>query len=183
MLITGIRDEIAGRYRRVGEYVRVGTHVGAAPEQVRELIGDILATYRIDLGSYFLDKIAKFHLEFETIHPFCDGNGRIGRVLTNFQLVELGLPPVIIRDKDKHLYYRGFGVYHGLRGKGDTKQMEKVLALALIESLHKRIAYLKGMKIINISEYTKGQDKSASAVEGITHLAAGPPSASLGVCR
>ena len=67
MLIGGIDDAIAGRFRRQGEYVRVGTHIAPAPEHVARMIDDILVEYSSDLGSYFLDKIARFHLDFETV--------------------------------------------------------------------------------------------------------------------
>ena len=75
----GIDDAIAGRFRRRGEYVRVGAHIAPAPEQVERMMGNILVEYSSDLDSYFLDKMARFHLDFEVIHPFCDGNGRIGQ--------------------------------------------------------------------------------------------------------
>ena len=78
MLIGGINDAIAGRFRQQGEYVRVGTHIAPAPEHVERMIDNILVEYSSNLDTYFLDKIARFHLDFETIHPFCDGNGRIG---------------------------------------------------------------------------------------------------------
>ena len=108
MLIGGIDDRIAGRFRRQGEYVRVGTHIAPAPEHVERMMENVLLTYSSDLDSYFLDKIARFHLDFETIHPFCDGNGRIGRVIINFQLLRLGLPRLIVRNSDKERYYRAF---------------------------------------------------------------------------
>ncbi len=161
ILIGGINDEIAGRFRVKGEYVRVGTHVAPAPEQVKQMIESILTEYTSSLSAYFLDKIAKFHLDFETIHPFNDGNGRIGRALICFQLQQFGLPMIMIRDKGKRKYYDAFGDY---RQKKNTKTMEKIIALAIIESLHKRIAYLKGEKIITVSEYAKGHRKSASAI-------------------
>src|SRR3989338_1747091 len=95
MLIGGIDDSIAGRFRKSGEFVRVGAHIAPAPEQVEQLIKAALLEYSSNLDIYFLDKIAKFHLEFETIHPFCDGNGRIGRVAINFQLLQHGFPRII----------------------------------------------------------------------------------------
>ncbi len=157
MLIGGINDEFAGRFRKPGEYVRVGTHVAPAPEKVEKMIKSILDEYNNDLEKYFGDKISKFHLDFETVHPFCDGNGRIGRVLMNYQLLRLGFPVVIIRDKEKAQYYKSFGDY---RYQKNTKTMEKVFALALMESLHKRIAYLKGGEIIRLSDYAKKDSKS-----------------------
>lgn len=161
MLIGGINDQIAGRFRIKGEYVRVGTHIAPAPEQVDRLIDAALLEYTSDLNVYFLDKIGKFHLEFETIHPFIDGNGRIGRVLINYQLQRLGFPGVIVRDREKKEYYQAFGDY---RVGKNTKTMEKVLVLGLMESFHKRISYLKGETIIPLSDYTKKHSLSGPAL-------------------
>ncbi|MYD31612.1 MAG: Fic family protein [Nitrospira sp. SB0661_bin_20] len=161
MLIGGIDDAIAGRFRGKGEYVRVGAYIAPAPEHVERLIETALLDYSSDLGTYFLDRIAKFHLDFETIHPFCDGNGRIGRVIVNFQFLQHGLPRIIIRNKEKDVYYRAFTDY---REKKTTKTMEAILSLALLESLHKRLSYLKGERIVKLSEYIKQKGLSAPAV-------------------
>jgi len=158
MLIGSIDEKIAGRFRKLGECVRVGTHVAPAPEHVEKMIEAVLLEYTSDLTNYFLDKIAKFHLDFETVHPFCDGNGRIGRVLICFQLQRLGFPMIIIRDREKKDYYKSFSEY---RDEKNTKNMERVISLGLMESLHKRITYLKGQKIITLSEYTKIHKLSA----------------------
>lgn len=112
--------------------------------------------YKSDYDKYFVDKIAQFHLNFETIHPFNDGNGRIGRVLINYQLQRLGFPSIIIRNKEKQAYYKGFDFY---RDNNNLKPMEKVLTLALTESLHKRTTYLKGQKIINLAIYARRKEK------------------------
>ncbi|MCL5407648.1 MAG: Fic family protein [Patescibacteria group bacterium] len=156
MLISGINDDYAGRFRKSGEYVRVGTHIAPAPERVLLMIKSALLDYSSDHTSYFIEKIAKFHLKFEHIHPFCDGNGRIGRVLINYSLMQLGFPPVIIRDKEKHLYYKTFKEFKDYK---KTAGMESILYLALLESLNKRIAYLQGNKIIALSEYAKNTDQ------------------------
>jgi Fic family protein len=160
MLMGGINDRIAGRFRKYGEYVQVGSHIAPPPEQVENLVFDLLNDYSSDMSPYFLEKIAKFHLEFETIHPFNDGNGRMGRVLLNYQLNRFGFPLVIIRNKGKEIYYSAFQEYNKTK---KTKIMEIVLLLVLFESLHKRITYLKGEKIISLSNYCKIYHKSASA--------------------
>jgi Fic family protein len=159
MLIGNIDDSIAGRFRKLGEYVRVGTHVAPAPEHVERMIESILLEYSSNYDLYFLEKISKFHLDFETIHPFCDGNGRIGRVLMNFQLLRLGFPRLIIRDKEKKIYYQSFGDY---RDTKKTKTMDRIISLGLLESLNKRITYLKGSAIISLADYAKNNNIKAS---------------------
>lgn len=161
MLIGTIDESISGRFRKEHEYVRVGTHIAPSPEHIERMIEEALIQYSSDNETYFIDKIANFHLRFETIHPFNDGNGRIGRVIINYQLHRIGFPGIIIRDKEKKLYYRSFEEY---RDSKSTKSAEKVIALALMESLNKRIAYLTDSKIINLAEYAKKLGKSIPAI-------------------
>jgi len=161
MLMGNIKDDIAGRFRKKGEYVRVGTHIAPAPEQVEKMIESILSEYFADQSGYFTDKIARFHLDFETVHPFCDGNGRMGRVLINCQFGQYGFPNIMIRDKEKHTYYKAFGEY---KDSKKTKIMEKIIALSLMESLHKRIAYLQGDKITILADFAKVHKKSINTL-------------------
>jgi Fic family protein len=161
MLIGGIDDTIAGRFRKTNEYVRVGTHIAPAPEHIESMLEQVVLDYGSDHQTFFSDKIAKFHLEFEHIHPFNDGNGRIGRVLINYQLLRLGFPPVIIRNKEKGDYYAAFQDYHDNR---NTKPMERIIVLALIESFHKRLTYLKDQKIIKVVEYAKQVSEPTNAL-------------------
>ena len=161
ILMGGIDDSIAGRYRRKGEYVRVGTHIAPAPEHLELMLENVLIDYTSDLNTYFLDKIALYHLKFESIHPFCDGNGRLGRVIINFQLLQLGLPRIIIRNSEKERYYQAFRDY---ADKDSSKTMESILFLGLTESLHKRLSYLKGAEIVRLSDYVRQNGLSAPAV-------------------
>lgn len=163
MLITNIRDDIAGRFRRQYEYVRVSTHIAPAPEHIEVMLDALILEYSSIHNLHFLEKISNFHLEFEHIHPFNDGNGRIGRVLMNYQLMQLGFPLVIIRDKEKDAYYDSFKEYRD-SGKKKNGMMIKVLSLALMESFYKRIAYLKGYTIVRLSDYAKTSGEKSSVL-------------------
>ena len=153
LLMSGIRDDIAGRFRSGKEWVRVGSHLGANPAFVSELMSELVDSYYQNETDYFLDKIAYFHAEFESIHPFMDGNGRMGRVLINQQLALSGYPPIIIQSKSKNTdYYPLFDEYTKTnRYDGFTE----LFALLLIESLHKRMTLLSSSKIIKLSEWAK----------------------------
>lgn len=162
MLITNIDDSIAGRFRKDREYVQVGTHVAPPPEHVERLIEQLFIEHSSNTQSHFLEKVSRFHLEFERIHPFCDGNGRIGRVIMNYQLTREGYTPVIVRNKGKREhYYPSFREYVDDRS---TKRMDQLVSLASIESLHKRLAYLDSQEIIRLSDYAVRQGESINAL-------------------
>ncbi len=152
-LLTNIRDEIAGRFRSGKEWVRVGTHIGANPEFVNGFMHDLVRDYNSDNDEYFLEKIAYFHAEFENIHPFGDGNGRIGRLLTNEQLDMLGLPPIIIPNKSKFdEYYPALDEYTKTN-KAD--KLTELFASLLIEALYRHITKLTAKKIIPVADWAK----------------------------
>ena len=155
-LLTNIRDDIAGRFRSGREWVRVGTHIGANPEFVNGLMYELVENYNSDDGGYFLDKIAYFHAEFENIHPFGDGNGRIGRLLTNEQLDMLGLPPIIIPNKSKFdEYYPALDEY---TKTGKVDKLTELFAGLLIETLYRRITKLTARRIISVADWAKNND-------------------------
>ncbi|MDR1725303.1 MAG: Fic family protein [Bacteroidales bacterium] len=153
ILLTHINDKIAGRFRTGKEWVSVGNHIGANPLFVNELMIELVEKYNNDRDTYFLDKIAHFHAELETIHPFNDGNGRIGRMIINQQLALLDLPPIIIQNKSKHTdYYPLFDAYVStMKYDGFTA----LFALLLIESLNKRIAYLTAKRIVPLTKWAE----------------------------
>jgi Fic family protein len=159
MLLSNIDDTIAGRFRQAGEWVRVGAFIAANPKDIPQLITDWLTTYKADATSHIITRLARFHLAFEHIHPFCDGNGRIGRVLNNYILLKEGYVPINIAFADRAQYYEAFKEY-------DTNKkvsvMEAIIGRALSESYHKRLAYLEGKKIITLKEYSHTSKDSAS---------------------
>lgn len=155
-LLTNIYDEIAGRFRSGKEWVRVGIHIGANPEFVNGFMYELVEKYNSDTDKHFLDKITYFHAEFENIHPFGDGNGRIGRLLTNEQLDLLGLPPIIIPNKSKfNEYYPALNEY---TKTGKVDKLTRLFASLLIETLYRRITKLTAKKIIPVSDWAKNNN-------------------------
>ncbi len=153
ILLTNINDDWAGKFRSGKQWVRVGVHIGANPDFVQGLMCETVSGYNDNNELYFLGNIAWFHAEFETIHPFPDGNGRIGRVLINQQLMRLGYPPIIIPNKGKRTdYYPAFDLY---RTSDKYDDFTDLFAGLLIESLYKRIAILSSAKIITVSSWAK----------------------------
>lgn len=159
MLLTNIRDEVAGRFRKKGEYVRVGSHIAPAPEVVETKLDKMLADYNGSFSENIIKRLAKIHLTFENIHPFNDGNGRIGRVINNYLLIREGYVPINIKFIDKESYYQAFKEFDS---GGKTEIMEEIIAKAITNSYHKRLAYLEDKEIISLSEYSKRKKISHS---------------------
>jgi Fic family protein len=159
-LLVNIDDKISGRFRAGKEWVRVGNHLGANPLFVNALVHELVDDYNNDKSLYFIDRIARFHAEFETIHPFVDGNGRIGRVLINLQLMDEGLPPIIIQSKNKYTaYYPLFTNYPVTMKFGGFTAL---IASLLQEALHKRITLLSSKKIIPLSVWASANGVKAN---------------------
>lgn len=159
MLIANIRDKIAGRFRMENEWVRVGTHIGADPVNIERLLTVMLASYHGGKDKHIVERLARLHLAFEDIHPFCDGNGRIGRVINNYELIREGYVPINIAFTDRARYYAAFKEYEE---KGATKIMEEIIGRALACSYHKRLAYMEGKHIVPLREYAKTRKQSHS---------------------
>lgn len=152
MLIANIRENVAGRFRKDGEWVRVGTHIGADPKDVERLLTDMLTQYHTSVDEHIVSRVARLHLTFETIHPFVDGNGRIGRVLNNFILLREGYVPINIAFVNRARYYEAFQEFEKT---GQTGVMEEIIGRALTASYHKRLAYLEGKQIMALAQYAK----------------------------
>lgn len=159
MLLSNIRDDVAGRFRQTGEWVRVGTHIGLDPAQVGTAIEKMVVEYNADVEANIIKRIARLHLTFEHIHPFVDGNGRIGRVINNYLLIREGYVPINIKFVDRRRYYDAFSEFDA---SGKTAIMEELVGRALTNSYHKRLAYLEGKELISLAEYAKKEGLSHS---------------------
>ena len=96
--------ERPGEYKR-HDYVTGREEVGAAPEDVAEELAELLGEVQDVPVEDILTAAAYFHAKLENIHPFADGNGRVGRLAMNYLLVLHDHPPIIIHEEDRRDYY------------------------------------------------------------------------------
>ena len=116
-VMAGIFDvEVVGKYRDIQVWLRGRKYVPPPPEQVPEMMREMIK--QINKNSENLDPVtlsADIHLNFESIHPFRDGNGRVGRLLSNWMLMRAGYPPIIITIREKRRYFNALE-YGQVRG-------------------------------------------------------------------
>lgn len=91
-------------YRTVQVFIQGSEHIPPEPEKIPNLMMYFTYNYHHDEQDIFT-KIAKYHVEFEKIHTFEDGNGRTGRLLINYELLKNNLPPVVIVKEDRVKYF------------------------------------------------------------------------------
>ena len=118
ILTAGTYDErrFIANGERPGEFKKhdyvVGVHeVGSKAEEVEKDISELIDEINEYKGEDLLMAAAYLHAKFQYIHPFADGNGRVGRTLMNYYLMINNHPPFIIYDEDKHFYYEALEKY------------------------------------------------------------------------
>jgi Uncharacterized conserved protein len=126
----------------VGDYKKrpnvVGGEETAPPEAVSEAVGKLISSY-LKKSQIKFEDIVEFHRDFEKIHPFQDGNGRVGRLISFKECLKNGLTPFIIDEKLKFFYYRGLKEWPRERGylletcKAGREKYERVIGYFLKE--------------------------------------------------
>lgn len=129
VLVDKPRDR--GVYRTIPVRISGALHMPVEPGLIEQSMQELLDWFARDT-SEIVSRLARFHLEFEAIHPFIDGNGRTGRLLVNLELMKAGYPPIDIKYADRGAYMRAFDGYHS--GK-DPEAMERLFARYLDERL------------------------------------------------
>ena len=113
-----------GTYRKVPVRILGAHHEPVQPYLIEPKMNELLQNFKND-NTNIAEKLALFHINFEGIHPFIDGNGRTGRLLVNLELMKAGYPPIDIKFTDRKRYYDAFDAYHV---KNDLSAMTKLFA-------------------------------------------------------
>ena len=118
ILKTGTSDSRKDWFA-VGEYKRLPNEVGgmqtSLPEEVADRMKALLSDYNA-VPKKTLDNILDFHVRFERIHPFQDGNGRVGRLIMFKECLKYNIVPFIIEENLKMFYYRGLKEWYNEKG-------------------------------------------------------------------
>lgn len=138
-LVLAYKKDDRGVYRKVPVRIMGAKHEPVQPYLIQPKMEQLLETYRIST-EHIISRLAWFHIEFEGIHPFIDGNGRTGRLLVNLELMKAGYPPIDIKFTDRVAYYKAFDEYNT---KHNSRAMEKLFAGYLNERLESYLIMLK----------------------------------------
>lgn len=140
-LVLMNRPEDKGVYRRIPVHIMGAYTEPVQPSLIESKMKDLLIENEARKSKMTtVERIARFHLEFEGIHPFIDGNGRTGRLIMNLDLIREDFPPINVKFTDRKRYYDAFDDYYR---DGDAGKMIDLIAEYVDQRLDEYIALLE----------------------------------------
>ena len=136
-LVLMDRPEDRGIYRRIPVRIMGAYHTPPDSIIIPELMEKLVNEFAVS-KLHPIEKAALFHLKFEGIHPFVDGNGRTGRLILNLFLMQNGYPPVNVKFADRKRYYDAFDIYYR---NNDASAMVELVAEYINERLIKYLPF------------------------------------------
>ena len=140
-LVLMNRPDDKGVYRRIPVRIMGAYTEPVQPYMIEPKMTELLAVNEERKNTMTdIERIARFHLEFEGIHPFIDGNGRTGRLLMNLDLIRNGFPPINVKFTDRKRYYDAFDAYYK---EDDAIPMIELIAEYISERLDEYLTVLE----------------------------------------
>ena len=140
-LVLADRPEDRGTFRRVNVRIAGASTNPVQPYLIAPKIEELLNDYpNWTKSMHIVECVATFHLHFESIHPFIDGNGRTGRLLMNLQLIKAGLPAINIKFADRRKYYDAFDDY---AKTGSAEAMTILVGEAIVARIREILSSLQ----------------------------------------
>lgn len=146
-LVLMNQPEDKGIYRKIPVRIMGAYTEPVQPYLIEPKMTELLTVNeerKITMG--VIERIARFHLEFEGIHPFIDGNGRTGRLIMNLDLIRNGYPAINVKFTDRRKYYDAFDAYYR---DGNADGMTDLIAGYVNEHLDEYLEILTGSDITN----------------------------------
>ena len=139
-LVLMNRPDDKGVYRRIPVKIMGAFTEPVQPYLIEPKMAELLCANENRKGTMStIERIARFHLEFEGIHPFIDGNGRTGRLILNLELIRAGLPPINVKFEDRKRYYEAFDSFYR---DGNAGAMIELIAEYVDKRLDEYLAIL-----------------------------------------
>jgi len=140
-LVLMDRPEDKGVYRRISVRIMGAFHEPPQPYLVEPMMNELILNHQQRKSAISaIEAAALFHLDFEGIHPFIDGNGRTGRLLMNLELMQNGYPAIDVKFTDRRRYYEAFDAYYR---SGSAEPMTRMVAEYVNERLGQYLRILK----------------------------------------